>query len=62
MRDYARAQKTATRLLKKHCVLTVARTGVAQGNAVRVAPTPYNTREELDRLVAALRQESGAFV
>ncbi|QUW89425.1 hypothetical protein [Streptomyces sp. V17-9] len=48
--------------LEKHRVLTVARTGVAQGSAVRVTPTLYNAREELDRLVAALRQESGAFV
>ncbi|WP_399895225.1 hypothetical protein ACGH7X_38905 [Streptomyces sp. BBFR51] len=62
MRDYTQAQKMATLLLKKHRVLTVARTGIAQGSAVRVAPTLYNTHQELDRLVAALRQESGAFV
>ncbi|MFG2547984.1 hypothetical protein ACGFOM_36720 [Streptomyces sp. NPDC048594] len=62
MRDYAQAQKMATLLLKKHRVLTVARTGIARGSAVRVTPTLYNTRQELDRLVTALRRESGAFL
>ncbi|MGW4922740.1 aminotransferase class V-fold PLP-dependent enzyme [Streptomyces parvulus] len=61
-RDYAQAQKMATLLLKKHRVLTVARTGITRGSAVRVTPTLYNTPQELDRLVAALRQESGAFL
>ncbi|PPS90758.1 hypothetical protein [Streptomyces sp. MH60] len=52
----------ATLLLEKHRVLTVAPTGIAPGSAVRVISTLYNTRQELDRLVAALRQERGAFV
>ena len=34
---------------------------VAAGAAVRVTPTLYNTHQELDRLVAALRAESQAF-
>ncbi|MEQ1911285.1 MAG: aminotransferase class V-fold PLP-dependent enzyme, partial [Vicinamibacterales bacterium] len=62
MKDYAQAQRLAALLLEKHKVLTVARRGLAAGAAVRVTPTLYNTREELDRLVNALRVESPAFV
>ncbi|MGW1160940.1 aminotransferase class V-fold PLP-dependent enzyme [Streptomyces sp. NPDC002513] len=62
MKDYAQAKKLSKILLEKHRILTVARTGIARGNAVRVTPTLYNTRDELDRLVKALRQESGAFI
>lgn len=61
MKDYASAQRMAAILLDKHRILTVARRGIAGGAAVRVTPTLYNTREELDRLVSALRAESGAF-
>ena len=62
MRDYAAAQRMARLLLEKHRILTVARRGIDQGAVVRVTPTLYNTTAELDRLVAALRLESGAFV
>jgi selenocysteine lyase/cysteine desulfurase len=62
MKDYAQAQNMSKILLEKHKILTVARKGITQGSAVRVTPTLYNTRIELDRLVKALRQESGAFV
>ncbi len=61
MKDYAQAQRLATLLLEKHKVLTVARRGITAGSAVRVTPTLYNTREELDRFVGALRAESPAF-
>lgn len=60
-RDYAAAQKLSAILLEKHRILTVARRGIAAGAAVRVTPTLYNTHQELDRLVAALRAESQAF-
>jgi selenocysteine lyase/cysteine desulfurase len=59
--DYAEAQRLAKILRDKHKILTVARRGIAKGAAVRVTPTLYNTTAELDRLVAALRAESGAF-
>ncbi len=59
--DYAQAQRLARALLEKHQILTVARRGIAGGAAVRVTPTLYNTREELDRFIAALRAEAPAF-
>jgi selenocysteine lyase/cysteine desulfurase len=62
MKDYAQAQKMQTVLLEKHRILTVARRGIEKGAAVRVTPTLYNTHEELDRLVAALRAESASFL
>lgn len=49
-------------LLDKHRILTVARRGLAGGAVVRVTPTLYNTHDELDRLVGALRAESRRFV
>jgi selenocysteine lyase/cysteine desulfurase len=61
MKNYEAAQRMSRILLEKHRILTVARRGIAAGSAVRVTPTLYNTREELDRLVAALRVESPAF-
>lgn len=61
MKDYAQAQRMQALLLEKHRILTVARRGIANGAAVRVTPALYNTTEELDRLVAALRAESGGF-
>ncbi|AXK35036.1 aminotransferase class V-fold PLP-dependent enzyme [Streptomyces armeniacus] len=61
MKDYAQAQRMAKILLEKHRVLTVARKGIARGSAVRVTPTLYNTRAELDRLVKALHKEAAAF-
>lgn len=60
-RDYAAAQRMSAVLLEKHRILTVARRGIAAGAAVRVTPTLYNTHQELDRLVSALRAESPAF-
>lgn len=61
MTDYGAAQRLSKILLDKHRILTVARRGIAGGAAIRVTPTLYNTHEELDRLVAALRVESAAF-
>lgn len=61
MKDYAAAQQMSRILLDKHRILTVARRGIANGSAVRVTPTLYNTHAELDRLVAALRSESSGF-
>ncbi len=62
MKDYSAAQKFSAILLEKHKILTVARRGIAAGAAVRVAPTLYNTTSELDRLAAAIRAESAAFL
>lgn len=42
-------------LRERHGVLTVARTGIANGDAVRVTPALYNTEADLDRLVEGIR-------
>jgi isopenicillin-N epimerase len=46
-------QKT---LLDRYQILTVARRGIAKGDAVRVTPALYSTERDLDRFVTALRQ------
>jgi selenocysteine lyase/cysteine desulfurase len=61
MKDCGEAQAMARLLLDKYRVLTVARRGLANGAVVRVTPTLYNTHDELDRLVGALRAESRRF-
>ena len=63
MRDYAVAQQFSRLLVEKHRVLTVARRGIAKGRRGAASrPALYNTHAELDRLVAALRIESRAFL
>lgn len=57
MRSFEQAKKVQDVLFAKHNVLTVARKGITQGAAVRVTPALYNTTAELDRLVAAIKQE-----
>ena len=52
------AQRT---LLDKHGVLVVAKAGLQSGPVLRVTPSLYNTRAELDRLVAAIQSERGLF-
>jgi isopenicillin-N epimerase len=47
------------RLLNEHRILTVARKGIAKGDAVRISPALYTTEPDLDRFVAALRQIAG---
>ena len=43
-------------LLDDHRILTVARTGIAGGDAVRVTPALYNTEGDMDRLVEAIQK------
>lgn len=43
------------RLVEEHGIFTVARTGVAAGNCIRVTPALYNLPKDLEKLVAALR-------
>jgi selenocysteine lyase/cysteine desulfurase len=54
--DRASNQAVAAELLERYGIFTVWRTGVAGGDCVRVTPSLYNTPEEADRLVAALRE------
>ncbi len=53
----ADAQRVQQRLLEKHRVHTVWRTGIAKGPAIRVTPGCYSTHTDVDALVAALRAE-----
>lgn len=43
-------------LLREHRVFTVMRDGLASGACVRVTPSIFTSEEQVDRLVAALRQ------
>lgn len=42
-------------LMTRHRIFTVARSGMTGGDAVRVTPALYTTADDVDRLVAALR-------
>ena len=57
MHSFEQAKQVQDVLFAKHNVLTVARKGITKGAAVRVTPALYNTTAELDRLVAAIKQE-----
>jgi len=48
------------RLVEEHGIFTVARTGVAGGDCVRVTPALYNLPADLDRFVTALRAIAAA--
>ena len=54
------ARKMQARLLAGHGVLVVAKAGLAAGPVLRVTPALFNTQDELDRLVTAIRSEFGA--
>lgn len=47
--------KLATRLREEFGLFTVRRGGVAAGDCVRISPALFNTPDEIDRLVKALR-------
>ena len=49
-------QAVVRELLDRYGIFTVWRTGVAGGDCVRVTPALYNTPEDVDRLVEALRE------
>jgi isopenicillin-N epimerase len=49
-------QAIAQELLERYGIFTVWRTGVAHGDCVRVTPALYNTPDDVDRLVAALKE------
>jgi len=50
----------AGRLLERHRIFTVHRTGVARGACVRVTPALFSTMDQMDRLAEALRTERTA--
>lgn len=57
--DKARAAQAL--FAEKHRLLVVAKAGLASGAVLRVTPALFNTTQELDRLVAATRQERATF-
>jgi selenocysteine lyase/cysteine desulfurase len=62
MKSFEQATRLQGILVDKYSILTVARAGIARGAAVRVTPALYNTTTELDRLVAALKEQHTIFV
>ena len=57
MHTEADARRVQQRLLEKHRILTVVRTGIAAGPAIRVTPGLFTLPSELDALVQALEAE-----
>ncbi len=62
MHTEADAERVQHRLLHKHRILTVVRTGIAAGPAIRVTPGLFTLRSELDALVRALETEHSLLV
>lgn len=60
-RDWAQAQAAQQRFIERHRVLVVAKRGLASGPVLRVTPALFNTADEVDRLVAAIRSERAIF-
>ena len=56
-----RARAAQALFAQKHRLLLVAKAGLASGAVLRVTPGLFNTTQELDRLVAAIRQEHATF-
>jgi len=48
-------QRIVDELVKRYGLFTVRRTGLEQGDCVRVTPALYNSVADVDRLVAALK-------
>ncbi len=61
MRTVAQAKQAQALFVEKHKVLVVAKAGLASGPVLRVTPALFTTTSELDRLVAAIRQERDLF-
>jgi selenocysteine lyase/cysteine desulfurase len=61
-RSWADAQRAQKVLLEKHRVLVVAKQGLASGPVLRVTPALFNTDDEIDRMVSAVRAEKALFI
>ncbi len=61
MYSFEDAKRVQMVLLDKHRILTVARTGITNGAAIRVTPALYNTTAELDQFIAAMHAERWSF-
>lgn len=61
-RTWEQARMAQQRFVDKHRVLVVAKQGLASGPAMRVTPSLFNTKVELERLVTAIRAERAMFI
>ncbi|MGA7412268.1 MAG: aminotransferase class V-fold PLP-dependent enzyme [Bryobacteraceae bacterium] len=62
MHSFEDAKKLQGVLVSRYNILTVARSGITRGAAVRVTPALYNSTAELDQFVAAVHAEQRMFV
>lgn len=60
-RSWDQARIAQRRFIERHRVLVVAKQGLASGPVLRVTPSLFNTPDELDRLVSAIRSERQLF-
>lgn len=60
-RTWDQARMAQKRFVETHRVLVVAKQGLASGPVMRVTPSLFNTNDELERLVAAIRSERALF-
>jgi selenocysteine lyase/cysteine desulfurase len=56
------AREVQKRFVERHGVLVVAKAGLASGPVMRVTPALFNTLEDLNRLVGAIRAERSVFI
>lgn len=61
-RTWEQARMAQQRFVDRHRVLVVAKQGLASGPAMRVTPSLFNTKDELERLVTAIRAERAMFI
>ena len=60
-RNWAQAQAAQQRFIERHRVLVVAKRGLASGPVLRVTPALFNTADEMDQLIEAIRAERAMF-
>lgn len=57
LRTMQQAREVQARFVARHRILVVAKSGLASGPVMRVAPALFNATGALDRLAAAVRAE-----
>ena len=61
-RTWDQARMAQQWFIEKHRILVVAKQGLASGPVMRVTPSLFNTNNELERLVVAIRSERSLFI
>jgi len=61
LRTMEQAREAQARFVARHRILVVAKSGLASGPVMRVTPALFNTTDELDRLITAIRTEQDLF-